>query len=49
LALVDATRDRSRVMSGDNFSRRYSVVADARRRWSEAEKQAIVVERSGRE
>jgi transposase len=31
-------------MSGDNFSRRYSVVADARRRWSEAEKQAIVAE-----
>jgi transposase len=31
-------------MSGDNFSRRYSVVAEARRRWSEAEKQAIVAE-----
>ena len=31
-------------MSGDNFARRYSVVADARRRWSEAEKQAIVAE-----
>jgi transposase len=31
-------------MSGDNFSRRYSIVAEARRRWSEAEKQAIVVE-----
>jgi transposase len=29
-------------MSGDSFSRRYSVVAEARRRWSEAEKQAIV-------
>ena len=31
-------------MSGDNFSRRYSVVAEARRQWSEAEKQAIVAE-----
>ena len=31
-------------MSGANFSRRYSVIADARRRWSEAAKQAIVVE-----
>jgi transposase len=31
-------------MSGDNFSRRYSVVAEVRRRWSEAEKQAIVAE-----
>jgi transposase len=31
-------------MSGDNFSRRYSVVAEARRRWSEAEKEAIVAE-----
>jgi len=31
-------------MSGDNFSRRYSVVVEARRRWSEAEKQAIVAE-----
>jgi transposase len=31
-------------MSGDNFARRYSVVAEARRRWSEAEKQAIVAE-----
>jgi transposase len=31
-------------MSGDNFSRRYSVVAEARRPWSEAEKQAIVSE-----
>jgi transposase len=31
-------------MSGDNFSRRYSVVAEARRRWSEAEKQAVVAE-----
>jgi transposase len=31
-------------ISGDNFSRRYSVVAEARRKWSEAEKQAIVAE-----
>ena len=31
-------------MSGDNFSRRYSVVAETRRWWSEAEKQAIVAE-----
>jgi transposase len=31
-------------MSGDSFSRRYSVVAEARRRWSEAEKQVIVAE-----
>jgi transposase len=31
-------------MSGANFSRRYSVVAEARRQWSEAEKQAIVAE-----
>jgi transposase len=31
-------------MSGDNFSRRYSVVAEARRQWSEAEKQAVVAE-----
>jgi transposase len=31
-------------MSGDNFSRRYSVVSEARRRWSEAEKQAVVAE-----
>jgi transposase len=29
-------------MSGANFSRRYSVVAETRRRWSEAEKQAVV-------
>jgi transposase len=34
-------------MSGDNFSRRYSVVAEARRRWSESEKQAIVAEAEG--
>lgn len=31
-------------MSGDSFSRRYSIVAEARRRWSEAEKQVIVAE-----
>lgn len=31
-------------MSGTNFSRQYSVVAETRRRWSEAEKQAIVAE-----
>lgn len=31
-------------MSGANFSRRYSVVAETRRQWSEAEKQAIVAE-----
>ena len=31
-------------MSGDNFSRRYLVVAEARRYWSEAEKTAIVAE-----
>jgi transposase len=31
-------------MSGDNFSRRYSVVAEARRQWSEAEKRAVVAE-----
>jgi transposase len=31
-------------MSGDSFSRRYGVVAEARRRWSEAEKQVIVAE-----
>jgi transposase len=31
-------------MSGDNFSRRYSVVADLRRRWNDAEKQTIVAE-----
>lgn len=33
-------------MSGDNFSRRYSIVAETRRKWSEAEKQAIVAEAS---
>jgi transposase len=31
-------------MSGDKFSRRYSVVAEARRQWSEAEKRAVVAE-----
>jgi transposase len=31
-------------MSGANFSRRYSIVAQARRQWSEAEKQAVVTE-----
>jgi transposase len=31
-------------ISGDNFSHRYAVVADTRRRWSEDEKQAIVAE-----
>jgi transposase len=31
-------------MSGDNFARRYSVVTETRRRWSELEKQAVVAE-----
>jgi transposase len=31
-------------MSGDRFSRRYSIVAEARRNWSDAEKDAIVAE-----
>jgi transposase len=31
-------------MSGANFSGRYSIVAEARRQWSEAEKQAVVAE-----
>jgi transposase len=31
-------------ISGDHFARRYSVVADTRRRWSEDEKQAIIAE-----
>ena len=31
-------------MSGDGFSRRYTVVAETRRRWSETEKQVIVAE-----
>ena len=34
-------------MSGDRPSRRYDVVAETRRRWSEAEKRAIVEEASG--
>ena len=31
-------------ISGDDFSHRYAVVADTRRRWSEDEKQAIIAE-----
>lgn len=31
-------------ISRDNFSRRYSVVAETRRQWSDAEKRAIVAE-----
>jgi transposase len=31
-------------ISRDNFARRYSVVADTRRQWSDAEKQAIIAE-----
>lgn len=31
-------------MSGDNFPRRYSIVAETRRKWSDTEKQAIVAE-----
>jgi transposase-like protein len=31
-------------ISGDNFPHQYAVVADTRRRWSEAEKQAIIGE-----
>jgi transposase len=31
-------------ISRDNFSRRYSVIAETRRQWSDAEKQAIVAE-----
>ena len=34
----------SGAMSGDNFSRRHWVVAETRRQWSEAEKQAIVAD-----
>ena len=34
-------------MSGDNSSREFSIVAETRRRWSEAEKVAIVAEASG--
>ena len=31
-------------MSGDNFPRRYSVVAETRRKWSDTEKHSIVAE-----
>ena len=31
-------------MSRDHFSRQYSIVAEARRRWSDAEKEAIIAE-----
>jgi transposase len=31
-------------MSGANFSRRYAIVAETRRRWSDAENQAIIAE-----
>ena len=31
-------------MSGDNFPHQYSVIADTRRRWSEAEKEAFIGE-----
>ena len=31
-------------MSGDNFPRRYSIVAETRRKWSDTEKEAIVAE-----
>jgi transposase len=31
-------------ISRDNFSRRYTIVAETRRRWSDAEKQAIIAE-----
>lgn len=34
-------------MSGDRSSRRFDIVAEARRRWSEADKRAIVSEASG--
>ena len=34
-------------MSGDDFERRFDVVADRRRRWSLAEKRRIVEEASG--
>ena len=34
-------------MSGDDFSRRFDIVSETRRRWSEAEKVAIVAEASG--
>ncbi len=38
------TRDSPVTMSGDKFKRRYSIVADTRRRWSEEEKASIVAE-----
>jgi len=31
-------------MSGDSLSRQYTIVAETRRRWSDAEKQAIIAE-----
>ena len=31
-------------MSGDTFSRRYSIIAETRRHWGDAEKQSIVAE-----
>lgn len=31
-------------MSGDSFLRQYTIVAETRRRWSDAEKQAIIAE-----
>ncbi len=34
-------------MSRDYFSRRYSVVAETRRQWRDAKKQAIIAERRG--
>ncbi len=34
-------------MSGDNSDRKFTIVAETRRRWSEAEKRAIVEEASG--
>ena len=34
-------------MSGDEFARRFEIVADTRRRWSRGEKLAIVEEASG--
>ena len=34
-------------MSGDEFARRFAVVAETRRRWSQEEKQAVVEEASG--
>ena len=34
-------------MSGDEFSRGFEIVSETRRRWSEAEKDAVVAEASG--